>query len=164
LQSGENKGFYISYGKDDKDLKGVLEIEKINNVTESDKTDFAIEYDGQRTFQLRAKSKNERDTWVHCINFLRDVKEKMGSQLDRLKSQSISAYFNDSFASESRESSGSFAGKETWKLKNIDKEALLGVTDEESKDTKNESDLSEKALEVKGILSYIEEIPLIKRK
>lgn len=70
MQSDVNKGFYISYGKDENDLKGVLEIEKINKVTESGKTEFNIEYDGQRTFQLSAKSKNERDTWVQCINFL----------------------------------------------------------------------------------------------
>lgn len=88
----------------------------------------------------------------------------MGSQLDRLRSQSQSAYFNDSFASTSRESSGSFTAKDSWKVKNIDKEALFGVIDEEAKDTKDEGDLSEKALETKGILSYIEEIPLLKRK
>lgn len=140
-------------------MKGVLEIGKMNSITEYGKYDFSIEYSGQRTFELRADNTNERDSWVKCLNFLRDVKEKMGNQLDSIRSQSQAAYFQkDSFASGGgRESSGSFTDKESWKINNLDKEALLGVIDEEAKD--NDQTLNELALEKKGILSYIEEIP-----
>jgi len=58
------KGFLLSYGKDEKDLKGVLEIGKMNSIKAKDKLDFHIEYDGQRTFELRANNTSERDTWV----------------------------------------------------------------------------------------------------
>ena len=93
----------------------------------------------------------------------------MGDPSANIRSQSHAAYFNnDSFAS-SRNSSGSFAGKESWKLSNLDKEAMLGVIEEEHTEIKtvykeSDQELSEIALEKKGILSYIEEIPSEKRK
>lgn len=123
----------MSYGKDENDLKGVLDIGKVSNIVINGKYDFNIEYDGVRTFELRANNTSERDTWVQCLNFLRDMKEKMGNQVDNFRSQSQAAYFNnDSFAS-SRNSSGSFSGKESWKVSNLDKEAVMGVIDEEDK-------------------------------
>lgn len=90
----------------------------------------------------------------------------MGDQLDSFRSQSQAAYFNDSFVSGGgRSSSGSFSGKQGWRLNNLDKEALLGVIDEnEKQDEDSDTKLSEIALEKKGILTHIEEIPLFKRK
>lgn len=87
----------------------------------------------------------------------------MGDQLDSVRSQSHAAYFNDSFASNRRSSSGSFASKEAWKLNNLDKEALMGVIEEDKDDT-NDKDLSELALDRKGINTHIEEIPKNMRK
>lgn len=62
--SDENKGFFVSYGKDEKDLKGVLDIGKINDVKIQGKNEFHIHYDGQRNFELKANNTSERDTWV----------------------------------------------------------------------------------------------------
>ena len=93
----------------------------------------------------------------------------MGDPSTNIRSQSQAAYFNnDSFAS-SRNSSGSFTGKESWKLSNLDKEAMLGVIEEEHHEItkvykESDQELSEIALEKKGILSYIEEIPVAQRK
>lgn len=165
------KGFYLSYGKDESDLKGVLEIGKMNTIKPKGKNEFDIEYDGQRTFELRADNTTERDNWVKSLNFLRDMRDKLGSQIDTARSQS-QAYFNsDSFVSSRRGSSStSFSGKESWKVSNLDKEAMLGVIDEEEKEvvyqeaTIDDKKLSEIALDKKGILTYIEDIPLKKRK
>lgn len=147
----------------------MLELGKVNRVVAIGKADFDIEYDGVRTFNLRANNTSERDTWVSSLNFLRDIKDKMGDPSNSIRSQSQAAYFNnDSFAS-SRNSSGSFTGKESWKLSNLDKEAVLGVIEEEHHEIakqykETDQELSEMALERKGILSYIEEIPITQRK
>lgn len=75
----------------------------------------------------------------------------MGNQVT-LRSQSQAAYFNnDSFAS-SRKSSGSVSSKESWRLSNLDKEALLGVIEEEEKEVapsfrESDKDLSTIALD-----------------
>lgn len=139
----------------------MLDIGKIVDVKSSGKKEFNIEYDGVRTFELQASNTSERDTWVQCILFLRDIKEKMGSQLDSFRSQSDAAYFDGGSFASSRESSGSFSNKQSWRLTNLDKDAVLGVIDEDEKvkDTENDSKLSEIALEKKGIQTYIEDIP-----
>jgi hypothetical protein len=89
----------------------------------------------------------------------------MGNQLDSFRSQSEAYFNNGSFISGARESSGSFSGKDSWRIPNLDKEAMLGVIDEDKLDDRQfDKDLSEKALEKKGILTHIEEIPYDKRK
>lgn len=95
----------------------------------------------------------------------------MGAQLNNFRSQSQAAYFNnDSFVSNRRKSSSgsTFSGKESWRVSNLDKDAILGVIDEEDKvNVMNKDDddkmLSEIALDKKGIMTYIEEIPKKKR-
>lgn len=135
-------------------------------MTTSGAKEFSINYDGQRTFNLKAANTSERDSWVRCLLFLRDVKEKMGSQLDSFRSQSQAAYFNPgSFVGGSRESSGSFSGKDSWRISNLDKDALFGVMEEGTiEEELHDKDLSEIALDKKGILTHIEEIPHDKRK
>jgi hypothetical protein len=144
----------------------VLDLGKIVSVTPQGKKEFNIDYDGVRTFELQASNGSERDTWIQCIIFLRDIKEKMGSQLDSFRTQSEAAYFDEGSFASNRNASGSFSNKQDWRISNLDKESILGVIDEEDKaqDSGNDNNLSEIALERKGILTHIEEIPLEVRK
>jgi len=69
-----------------------------------------------------------------------------------------------------RSTSNSFSDKESWKVANLNKDSLLGVIDEEEKMTSayedvgvDDKQLSEIAMDKKGILNYIEDIPSKKR-
>ena len=116
-----------------------------------------------KIFDLKAKNKADRDEWVNALEFLIDLKDKLGN-MGESRSTSISSYFSeDSGIVENKTDRGS-KGKNSHKYDNIGKEELMGIMEEDedqmqllsnSKDHKK----SEAILKSTGIWDYISNIP-----
>jgi len=54
---------------------------------------MTFNYDDEKDFELRAKDKQDRDEWVEAIEFLIDIRDKLGNLADG-RSVSVSTYFS----------------------------------------------------------------------
>jgi hypothetical protein len=54
---------------------------------------MTFNYDDEKTFELRAKSAQERDEWVEAIEFLIDISDRLGNMGDD-RHYSVNSYFS----------------------------------------------------------------------
>ena len=119
-------------------------------------------YDGEKVFELRAKNRKDRDEWVNALEFLIDLKDKLGN-MGTDRTASTSSFFSDSQIGENKIDKDP-KGKKSYRYSNIGKEELMGIMEDEddqvnllgdSKDHKK----SEAILRSTGIWDYISNIP-----
>ena len=133
---------------------------------------FTFNYDGEKDFELRAKSKTDRDEWVEAIEFLIEIREKLGNMVDE-RSVSVSTYFSVDTPIVEKTDEGSSKSKgssKSYKYANLGKDEVMGIMDDENdqfhnidKQLSNQKKQSEQILIETGIWDYISQIPDNKR-
>ena len=91
---------------------------------------FSIDYDDEKLFHLKAKNGKERDEWVEAIQFLMEVKDKLGNAIEERSISVLSYISGNSSVTGSSEDSTSKKGR-SWKTENVGKDDLMGIIDED---------------------------------
>jgi len=119
-------------------------------------------YDGEKVFELRAKNRKDRDEWVNALEFLINLKDKLGN-MGTDRTASTSSFFSDSQIVENKIDKNP-KGKKSYRYSNIGKEELMGIMEDEDDqvdllgDSKDHQK-SEAILRSTGIWDYISNIP-----
>ena len=126
----------------------------------------------RNNFELKAKTKSERDGWVEAIEFLIEIREKLGNMVDE-RSVSVSTYFSVDTPVIDKSDEGSMKSKsssKSYKYSNLGKDEVIGIMDDENdqlhhidKQLSNQKKQSEEILVETGIWDYISQIPERKR-
>ena len=126
---------------------------------------LTFNYDDEKVFELKAKSKTDRDEWVEALEYLIEIKEKIGTITDQ-RSATITSYFSDTSPIIEEGQKGSGKKNKSYKYANAGKDEIIGLMDEGQDLTtmfddnlKNQLKKSETFLKSSGILDDIEHIP-----
>lgn len=121
-------------------------------------------------FELRAKTKEIRDQWVEALEFLCDVREKLGTMSDE-RSVSVATYFSvdskvDRSASVTSQDVKGSKNSKSYKYQNLGKEEVMGIMNDDQIDLSSidkklsqQKKQSEEIIEKTGIWNYISKIP-----
>lgn len=122
-------------------------------------------------FELRTKNKEERDEWVEALEFLIDIREKLGNMANE-RSVSVSTYFSvdTPVVGQSDTNLEKQKSSKSYKYSNLGKDEIIGIMDEDSgqldsmdEQLGTQKKLSETILNSTGIWDYISQIPEEKR-
>lgn len=126
---------------------------------------LTFNYDDEKVFELKAKSKTDRDEWVEALEYLIEIKEKLGNITDQ-RSATITSYFSDTSPIVDDSEKGSGKKNKSYKYANAGKNEIMGLMEEGQDPTtmfdenlKNQLKKSESFLTSSGILDDIEHIP-----
>jgi hypothetical protein len=92
---------------------------------------ITFNYDDEKMFELRAKTKKDRDEWVEALEFLFTIRDKLGN-MGNGRSSSVASYFSvdSKVVGDSFNDSPEKKGKASYKYANVGKDEIKGILDE----------------------------------